>query len=51
MFVIVYLFPKGYQVNILEMLLPECFMAIRAERKISSKKGKRAVRATGALSG
>lgn len=47
MFVIVYLFPKGYEVNILEMLLPERFMAIRVEKKINSKIGKRAVRSKG----
>lgn len=52
MFVIVYLFPKGYEVNILEMLLPECFMAIiRVEKKINSKIGKRVVRSKAALLG
>lgn len=44
---IVYLFPKGYEVNILEILLPKCFMAIRMEKEIDRKLGKRVVRSKG----
>lgn len=44
---IVYLFLKGYEVNILEILLLKCFMVIRMEKEIDRKLGKRVVRLKG----